>query len=159
MGPMAFRGPVGPLGPLGPLGPVGPLGPMGPMGPMGTHEDPWAPWAPWGPRAPRGPWGPWAPPAQGPLGPHGAHGPMGPFGHMGPRLHNGPGINPLQRNKREPPYIYFFVILIPLQIPRMSLLPRQPPVTVLVCRARSGALGTAASPCHLRWRGRSGQIL
>jgi len=32
---------------------------------------------------------------------------MGPLGPMGPRLHNGPCINPLQRNKRETPiYIY-----------------------------------------------------
>jgi len=36
-------------------------------------------------------------------------GPKGPMGPMGPRLRNGPGINPPQRNKREPPiYIYIF---------------------------------------------------
>jgi len=53
---------------------------------------PWGPWAPWAPR------GPWAP--SGPMGPMGALGPLGP---MGPRLHNGPGLNTLQRDKRETP--------------------------------------------------------
>jgi len=53
---------------------------MGPMGPIGPHGAPWAPW--------------------GPMGPNGAQ-----WG-----LHNGPGINPLQRNKRETPiYIYIYI--------------------------------------------------
>ena len=47
----------------------GPLGAHGAHGPHGPHG---APWAPWGP--------------MGPMGPHRPH---------GPRLHNGPGINPL----------------------------------------------------------------
>jgi len=75
----------------------------------GAHGDPWVPWAAWGPWAPwahgthgahgvpwahgahGGPWAPWAPWA--PMGPHGPP--------WAPVLHNGPGINPLHRNKRE----------------------------------------------------------
>jgi len=34
---------------------------------------------------------------------------------MGPRLHNGPGINPLQRDKRET-HIYIYIYIKPLML-------------------------------------------
>jgi len=80
------NGSHGAHGAHGPLGGLGPNGGHGPNWPHGAHGAPWAPWAPWGP--------------------------MGPFGPMGPRLHNGPGINPLQRNKRETPYIYIYICFL-----------------------------------------------
>jgi len=71
-------------GPHWPMRPKGFLGAHGPMGPHGPHGAHWAPLDPWGP--------------------------MGPMGPMAPRLHNGPAINPLQRNKRETPiYIYIYI--------------------------------------------------
>jgi len=85
------------------------MGPWAPWAPLA----PWAPWAQGGPMGPKGPIGPKG--SMGPMEPMGPidpMGPMGPFGPMGHRLHNGPGINPPQRNKREPPIFFVWRCLM-----------------------------------------------